>query len=384
MPAARKVLIVGGGIGGLTAACALRLHGFEVMVCERSPRLAEVGAGLQLGPNAVKVLRTLDLEEALRRVASELHGAVSLDGRSGRLRYRDAMGGEMTARFGAPYLAAHRADVQALLLERLPDGTIEVDAQCTGTKTSGHVAVALFADGREVEADLIVGADGIRSAVRESLFGHRPARFTGQMGWRGIVPIARAPARVGPQRSVEVRPDEFAGWIDPTGHVICYPIRRGELYNVFAGHVTDVWAEESWTVSSSREEMLAAFAGWNDDLLDLLGAIDECFKWGIHDRDPLPTWTAGRVTLLGDAAHPMMPTLAQGAAMAMEDALALARALAAHPTDLPLALAEYEAARVARASRVQLQARVQFENNRLSPPPPALDRSWIFEHDPAL
>jgi salicylate hydroxylase len=163
--------------------------------------------------------------------------------------------------------------------------------------------------------------------------------------------------------------------------VICYPIRSGELYNIFAGHVSEEWVEESWVVPSSVAELLAAYRGWNEALLAMLGKVEQCFKWGIRDRDPLPYWTRGRITLLGDAAHPMMPTLAQGAAMALEDAYAVARNLARHGDDAEQGLAAYESERLPRARAVQLQARQQFHNNRKNPAPPPLSRDWIFAHD---
>ena len=240
--------------------------------------------------------------------------------------------------------------------------------------------MAKFIDGREVEADIVVGADGINSAVRDSLFGVQPARWTQQMAWRCIVPIDCVPTRIGPGKSVDIGHDEYVGWIGPDGHVICYPIRGGELYNIFAGHVSEQWVEESWSVPSSVAELLEGYRGWNEALLEMLGHVAHCYKWGIRDRDPLPRWTSGRVTLLGDAAHPMMPTLAQGAAITLEDAYALARNLARHD-DAVEGLAAYEAERQPRASKVQLQAREQFQNNRKTPAPPPLSRDWIFAHD---
>jgi salicylate hydroxylase len=258
-----------------------------------------------------------------------------------------------------------------------------LQAHCTGTSSVNGIAVARFADGRTVEADIVVGADGINSAVRESLFGLQPARFTQQMAWRCLVPIDCVPTRIGPGQSVAIGRDEYVGWIGPDGHVICYPIRSGTLYNIFAGHVSEDWVEESWSAPSSVEELLTGYRGWNEALLEMLSHVEHCYKWGIRDRDPLPRWTQGRVTLLGDAAHPMMPTLAQGAAITLEDAYALARNLAQH--DAPLdGLAAYEAERRPRASQVQLQAREQFQNNRKSPAPPPLSRDWIFAHDATL
>jgi salicylate hydroxylase len=370
-----RVAIIGAGLGGLAAAGALRQHGIEVAVYERAPKLGEVGAGIQLGPNAVKVLRALGIERALRALASEPVNYVSLAWDDARLRYREPMKGPVESHFGAPYLMAHRADLHQLLGELLPDGCVRLDARCTGVRFSDGAATAQFADGTEIEADVIVGADGINSTVRESLFGVQPVRFTQQMAWRCIVPIECVPTEVGIGR------DEYVGWIGPDGHVICYPIRGGALYNIFAGHVTDQWVDESWAVASSVDELLAGYRGWNPALLAMLGQVTDCYKWGIRDRDPLPRWTKGAVTLLGDAAHPMMPTLAQGAAISLEDGFALARTLAHHGDDPLRGLAAYEAERRPRASRVVLQAREQFQNNRKSPAPPPLPRDWIFAHD---
>jgi salicylate hydroxylase len=375
------IAIIGAGIGGLAAACALRQQGFDVTVYERAAQLGEVGAGLQLGPNAVKVLRGLGVFEALRPLAFEPTNIVSLAWDDAHLRFREPLKGIAAAQFGAPYVMAHRADLHHVLMERLPDASIVRNAPCTGVASSAACAHADFADGHTIEADVIIGADGINSVVRERTFGLQPARYTQQMAWRCMVPIDCVPTRVGPGGSVAVGWDEYVGWIGPTGHVICYPIRGGEIYNIFAGHVSEDWVEESWSVPSSVDELLAGYAGWNEALLDMLRAVPECFKWGIRDRDPLPRWTSGRITLLGDAAHPMMPTLAQGAAMALEDACALARNLARHRDDPARGLAAYDAERVPRASKVQLQARQQFRNNRLSPAPPPLSRDWIFAHD---
>ncbi len=376
-----RVAIIGAGIGGLGAACALHRRGFEVAIYERSSKLEEVGAGLQVGPNAVKVYRALGLEDAMRRNAFEPVNMVSLKWDDASLRFREPLQAVTRTKYGAPYMTAHRADLHRLLREALPENSIHLGADCVGAFSSEGAALARFANGSEVEADVVIGADGIRSAIRAQLFGADHPRFTEQMCWRAMVPMDCVPTRVGPGASVALERGEYFGWLGPNGHVICYPIGDGSVLNIFAGHVAEGWVEESWSVPSSREELIEAYRGWNEALLAIFGNIAHCFKWGIFDRDPIAEWTRGRVTLLGDAAHPTMPTLAQGANMAIEDGFVLARNLARHQHDLPAGLRAYVAERLPRTSRVQLQARAQFANNRKVPPPPFLDRSWIYTFD---
>jgi salicylate hydroxylase len=374
-----KIAIVGGGIGGLTAACALQGCGFEVDVYERASELREVGAGLQLGPNAVKVLDALGFGPALRKVACEPPDMVSLEWHDASLRYRQPLGRVAERQFGAKYLTAHRADLYGLLVDRLGHAGVHLGEACSGVAEVGSTAVAKFETGREVEADIVIGADGIRSRVRQILFDDDKPRFTGQLGWRAVLPMERVP-KVGPNRDISLRED-FVGFLGPKGHVIMYPIRAGRVLNVFAGYFLDEWAEESWTVPSSAADMMAAFAGWDEQLLEMMSGVEHVYKWGLFDRDPLARWSMGRITLLGDAAHPMMPTLAQGAAITIEDACAIARHLDGGAGDPREALLAYERERQPRASRVQLTARQQYLNNKMVPSPPPLSRDWIFIHD---
>ena len=376
-----RIIIIGAGIGGLTAGVALRQRGIDVRICERSSKLEEVGAGLQVGPNAVKVLRALGLEEELRRNAFEPTTMVSLKYDDASLRHRVPLKATAAEQYGAPYMTAHRADLHRMLRSELPEDAVQLDATCIGAFTSGTTAVARFADGSELEGDAVIGADGIRSAIRAQLFGADAPRFTQQMCWRCMIPMELVPTRVGPNLSVTLERGEYFGWLGPNGHVICYPIGKGDVLNMFVGHVTEQWVEESWSVPSTTDELIEAHAGWNEALLGMFRNVRHVYKWGIYDRDPVPEWTRGRVTLLGDAAHPTMPTLAQGGNMAIEDGYVLARNLDRHAGDVPAALAGYVAERQPRTQRVTLQSRAQFENNRKVPPPPFLDRTWIYTFD---
>jgi salicylate hydroxylase len=376
-----RSVVIGAGIGGLSAANSLTQRGFEVEVYERSPKLEEVGAGIQVGPNGVKVFRALGLGDELRRNAFEPINQISLKWDDASLRSRVPFRGVSELKYGAPYLTAHRADLQRILHRAVPDSVVHLGRNCVGAETRGRVAVARFADGREVEADAVIGADGIRSAIRAQLFGADNPRFTEMMAWRCMIPMEKVPTRVGPGLSVGLPHGEYFGWIGPNGHVICYPIGDGSVLNMFVGHVTDQWVEESWSVPSSQQELLDAHEGWNEALLDMFRNVQHVYKWGIHDRDPIPEWTNGRVTLLGDAAHPTMPTLAQGGNMAIEDGYVLGRNLDRNRDNIHAGLKAYVDERQPRTARVTLQSRQQFANNRMVPPPPFLDRTWIFTYD---
>ena len=377
-----KVAIIGAGIGGLAAAIALRRRGIEVEVHERSPKLEEVGAGLQIGPNGVKVLRALGLEDEVMRNAFEPFSIMSVTFDEGRLRFRQPLKAVAREKYGAPYMTAHRADLHDMLRRAAGDTPLHLGSNCIGADTLNGTAVARFADGSTAEADIVIGADGIRSAIRAQHFGADRPRFTEMMAWRAIVPMDCVPERIGPAGEVAVPHGEYFGWLGPDGHVICYPIGvNGDKLNIFGGHVTEQWVEESWSVPSSREELIAAKTGWNEALLEMFRHVEHVYKWGIYDRDPLPRWTRGRVTLLGDAAHPTMPTLAQGANMAIEDGFVLARLLARHGEDVETALQAYPAARKPRTDWVTLKSREQFANNRKASPPPFVDRTWLFVND---
>lgn len=355
-----RIGIIGGGIGGVSLARSLERQGIAYRLFERAPVFGDVGAGVQMTPNAVKVLRALGLEGALEASGFLPEAMVGRNGLTGAELFRTPLKAACPALFGAPFYHVHRADLHAALAQDIPAARASLNARCVGVRQNASSATALFADGSSFEADLIVGADGVRSAVRAALWGDEPATYTGHMCWRALVPVERHPLPfVGP---------EAAFWLGPRGHVVTYYVKGGAMVNIVAVSESGGWVEESWTVKSSRAALLAGFAGWHGDLLRLFERTDaaQIYEWGLFDRDPMPAWSRGRTTLLGDAAHPMLPFLSQGAAMAIEDAYVLAAALAHHGADVPAALAAYEAERLARTARVQLEARERGKTYHLA------------------
>ncbi len=370
MARALRVGIIGGGIGGLALAAALRQRGMEAAVFERAAGFGEVGAGIQVTPNAVKVLRALGLLPALQAVSFTPRALVGRNWRSGREMFRTPLAGECERLYDAPFLHAHRADLHRILAAELPSGAARFGMACTGVRQGAGSAAACFADGTEHEADLIVGADGIHSAIRRALFGEQAPRFTGNMCWRAVIPFERPPLEF-------VSPDS-SFWMGPHGHVVTYYVQGGRAVNIVAVAETAEWVAESWNTPSSREELLAGYQGWNDKLVRLFSRASTVFKWGLFDRDPMPAWSVGRVTLLGDAAHPMLPFLSQGAAMAIEDGYVLAAALGAHADAPEAGLALYDALRRPRATRVQLESRERGRTYHLASPLALLKRDVAY------
>jgi salicylate hydroxylase len=354
-----RVAIIGGGIGGLAAANALSRAGIEVAVYEAAAELREIGAGVALHPNAMKVLRALSLEDKVRAVAGRSDWALSRNWKTGRIITRTSRQ-QQAASFGAQGTTAHRADLLDVLAGGLPDDVVTLGKRCQAVLSDGDVAVARFADGTAAEADIIVGADGIHSRVRESLFGPDAPRFTGKICYRSIVPAAAVP---GAPPGTDV-----AQWLGPHGTIVLYPLRGTELINVVAHYDDAGYRHESWIAECDGAEVLERYAGWHESVLRLLSAAGTWYKWALYDRDPIPRWTRGRVTLLGDAAHAMLPYLGQGACQALEDSAVLATALAAEPGEPARGLARYERTRRPRASSVVLTARERGLSNHLTSP----------------
>ena len=354
-----RVAIIGGGIGGLTAANALSRSGIETAVYEAAAELKEIGAGVALHANAMRVLRAIGVEDGVREVAGRSQWQVMRNWKTGRVIGKTSRQ-RAAALFGIEGATVHRADLLDVLAGALPAGMVTLGKRCERVRTDGGTAVACFADGSEIEADIIVGADGIHSPVRASLFGPDAPRFTGKICYRSVIPAGDV--RGAPPAT------EGAQWFGPHGTIVLYPLRGEELINVVCHYDDDSYRHESWVAECDRAEVLSRYAGWHESLLRLFAAGDTWYKWALYDRDPIPRWTSGRVTLLGDAAHPMLPYLGQGACQALEDGAVLATALAAEAADPVTGLARYERTRRPRASQVVLAARERGLSNHLTSP----------------
>ncbi len=365
MPRAPRIAVIGGGIGGLAAALALERRGAEVIVAEQSAVHSEIGAGLNLTPNAVKAFRALGLEQEVEDIGWGSEFGVIRSWKSGRYITRIRRG-DFRQKYGAPNLTVHRADLLDVLRGALKTTEIRLGKKCIGVESGNGMAAARFADGSAVEADIVVGADGIHSAVRKSLFGADAPRFTGCICWRGMAPADAVP------RDIDTADGTM--WMGPHGHVVHYRVRRGELVNIVAHLDSDAWTEESWTHECDVAEVMTAYAAWNSALTRIYPCSTRWYKWALYDRDPLERWSKGRATLLGDSAHAMLPYLGQGAGMSVEDACVLGAMVALHGDDLDQALAAYERVRVPRAKAAVLGSRARARENHLASPLARLKR----------
>jgi salicylate hydroxylase len=339
-----SVAIVGGGIGGIAAALSLLQAGFDVHVYERAAAVSEVGAGIQVSPNASRVLHRLGLAEDLARMGVRPLAWHQRRWDDGRTLLHAQLGDAVVDAFGFPHYQMHRADLLGTLVGALPPERLHVGHLLTGFVDHADRVQATFANGTTVEADMLVGADGIHSTVRELLFGAQDPVFTGCAAYRGLVPAERL-SHLDLEVTAQI-------WMGPQAHFVHYFVQRRRLVNFVAVVEQDSWTRESWTDPGDPADAIAAFAGWHPQLHEILGAVDETFIWALFDRPPLPEWSRGRVTLLGDACHPMLPFMAQGAAQALEDGATLTACMT-RDEEIPDALRRYEAVRLPRASRIQ-------------------------------
>jgi salicylate hydroxylase len=371
------VLIAGGGIGGLSAALALLQRGFDVDVYEQAGKLEEVGAGVQLSPNGTRALQAMGVLEPLAQLSCTAEGKEVRHWRTGETWTLFDLGAEAIERYGFPYLTVWRPDLLDVLaagVRREKRDAIHLGARCVGTALSGSRISLLLEDGRRASGDALVGADGVHSRIRRALFGADEPKFSGLIAWRGVIPMAALPRHMA--RMVGTN------WVGPGGHVVHYPLRRGELMNFVGVVERGDWQIESWSMRGSAEEAAGDFAGWHDDVHHLIRNSPSLFKWALMVREPMERWTVGPVTLLGDACHPTLPMLAQGAVMAIEDGFILARCLERWPDDIAAALLRYERARLERTRNMVLGSAAnadRFHNRALADPVRAkeyLDREW--------
>jgi salicylate hydroxylase len=346
-----KIVVAGGGIGGLSAAIALAKVGFEVEVVERAAALTEVGAGIQLSPNATKALAGLGVLEAVAGVSSMPQHLEMRLGRTGEKVFSIPIAQEARKRYGAPYLHIHRADLIEILKRAAQFAGVQVRL---GARVSAFVrdeaGLRVGLDtGAIIPCDLLVGADGVRSTVRRQMLGEEEPRYTGAIAWRLTVPADVAPDL----------PHSAIVWAGPGRHAVTYRIRRGELINFVGVVETEKWRGESWDQPGDILELARDFGDWSNPIPDIIAAAPSCFVWALFDRDPLPRWSEDRVVLLGDACHPMPPFQAQGAAMALEDAIVLAKCLQAEGVS-EASLQLYEKIRKPRASKVLASARANM------------------------
>jgi salicylate hydroxylase len=380
-----EAVVVGAGIGGLAAALALQKAGADVRVFEQAPALGEVGAGISISPNGALGLRALGVLDAFREHAYAPEYQFVRHYQTARVLATVTRGDRLEEAYGERYYVIHRADLHRVLAEAVrandPDAIVSGERAVAVEHVEDGVEVA-FEGGLRRRADLLVGADGVRSRMRSILFGAEQVRFTGYVAWRGLVPIERVPLEaMDPPSQVFIGP----------GHMINrYPVRGGQLLNFVAFAERAGWEEEGWSIPAKVGELAAEFEGWHPWVTRLIAGVPEqdLFKWALCARSPLMRWVSGRAVLLGDAAHPLLPYLGQGAVMAIEDAVLLGRACLA-AADVPEALARYEAARVGRARFVVERSTLQVPRFH-SPDPddfhhdvPVDEALGLFAYDPA-
>jgi len=366
-----KVILVGAGIGGLAAANALLRGGHTPIVLEQATALGEVGAGVQLGPNATRVLQAMDLLEPLMKRAVTPEAAMIFSYKSGEALRKVAFADALKSTFGFPYLHMYRPD----LLDGLAygyEGDLHLGAKTIGIIEEPGRVGARLENGDTVWGDVLVGCDGIHSAVRKHLHGDTPANFSGNMAWRGLCPGDAA-------RKIGV-PVVSGNWWGPHRHFVHYYVAGGWYLNWVGVTPHDGSAIESWSAAGEIADALHDYAGWSQQVTDIIAETPRAMKWALHDRDPLPFWSKGRVTLLGDAAHPMVPFMAQGAAQSIEDGYVLMRCLT-ESDDAEAALSRYERNRLERTAWVQAGSRKNERLFHMADPKEVAERNARVQQD---
>jgi salicylate hydroxylase len=363
MAPSNNVVIIGGGIGGLAAALALLKRGLDVDIYERASEIREVGAGIQISSNGTRVLYALGLEEELKLIQVLPSRRQIRHWSTGETWNWFDLGATTAQRYGTPHVMLHRGDLHGLLadaVQRLKPNAIHLNMKCEAIIQSDAQVEMWFENGEVVQAGFAIGADGIHSIVRQCLFGADKPEFTGCVAWRGLVPMEKLPPHIAPMLGTN--------WLGPRGHVLHYPIRRGEIMNFISFVERDDWKVESWIVQGTTDELANDFHGWHPDIHAIIRNIEAPFKWAMMARGPMARWSEGRISLLGDACHPTLPFLGQGGVMAIEDGYIIAACLKKYFTDPATAFARYEDIRRERTAAVVRKA----NENRKSAFSPAL------------
>jgi salicylate hydroxylase len=354
----------------MAAAIALRRAGLKVSLFEQTVAQGEVGAGIQISPNASRLLGRYGLGDAMARVAVRPSAIVFRRWEDGRVLGREELGDSIENRYGAPYYHFHRADLVALLADAFGRKEIKLGRRLVDVEQDEKGVTAHFEDGTSERGDLLIGADGIHSQVRERVFGEEKPRFSGQIAYRGLAPAERV-AQLG-------LPLDVTNWVGPGGHFVHYFVSSGRFLNFVAVSAEATWTREQWSDRGSISDAAKNYEGWHPQIATILTAVDETFKWALFDRNPRPEWTQGRVALLGDACHPMLPFMAQGAAQAIEDGAALAACLKHVAFDIPSAFRAYVTLRKPRATEVQERSRGLSTSFHLQDGPRQLERDHVF------
>lgn len=366
-----RIGIIGGGVGGMAAAIALARAGADVAVFEQAPGMGRVGADINLTPNAVRALDGLGVGDRIRETAARPTYRISRTWDTGAETSRLPMSAAAEERYGAPQLTMHRADLLATLAEVLPEDSLRLGRRLATVHEHDQAVTASFDDGGTEDFDLLVGGDGIHSMVRTAMLGQEQPDFTGVVAYRAVVPLEAIAPGV-------PNLDAFTKWWGPAPEIqiVTFPLNQGKDVFIFATTPQDSWREESWTQPGDVTELRAAYADFHPEARALLEACSDVLKSALYVRDPLPRWSTARMTLLGDAAHPMMPFMAQGAGQAIEDAVVLSRALTETTREpLPNRLERYEEARRERTARIQVGSR---ENSWLKD---AGNGDWVYGYD---
>lgn len=344
-----KILVAGAGIGGLTAALCLHKTGHQVQLLEQAAEFSEVGAGIQCGANAIRVLDYLGLKDQIEAIAVDPLRADFREHKTGAVLHSLPFGQDYAQRHGAPYLHVHRADLHRILSNAFnarAASAVTFNATVASYSEQDDKVTVQTEDGRQFEGDCLVAADGVKSVIRDQLLGHREPVFTGNIAWRGVVPADRLPA--------DFMEKTVSNFVGPNKHMVIYYLRQQQLVNFVGVVESDYWAQDSWTQKAPWQELKNDFAGWHPAVQAVIDAVDkdECYRWALHNHQSFSHWSSARVTLLGDAAHATLPFMASGAAMAIEDGRILQRSLD-QVSNVEQGLKLYQRNRLARTAKVQ-------------------------------